>query len=163
VTLQELRTHRGLKQAEVAARLSMQQAALSKLESRKDLYVSMLRGFIEALGGKMEIHALFPNEKIVVAGLDKSSVQESLRGLVNHLCRIHPMPPDRSEDQFRVSAVDESGNVTVEKLSNHQSLEIPVRRVLEVLPATSTTPPTIVLHGSIAWSAHRQLWNFVLG
>lgn len=150
-------------QAELAGRLSMQQAAISKLEGRQDLYVSMLRSFIEALGGKMEINAVFPNEKIAVAGLDKSSMQESLQGLVNHLCRIHPMPPDRAEDKFRVSAVDESGNITLEKLSNHQRLEIPVRRVLEVLPATSDAPPTIVLHGSITWSAHRQLWNFVLG
>jgi transcriptional regulator with XRE-family HTH domain len=163
VTLQELRTRRGLTQAEVAGRMSMQQAALSKLENRKDLYVSMLRGFIEALGGKLEINAVFPNEEIAVSGLDKTGVLECLPGLVNHLCRIHPMPPDRAEDQFRVSAVDESGNVTLEKLSNHQRLEIPVRRVLEVLPATSSAPPTIVLHGSLAWSAHRQLWNFVLG
>lgn len=141
----------------------MQQAALSKLENRKDLYVSMLRGFVEALGGKLEINIVFPNEKISLSGLDKASLLESLTGLVNHLCRLHPMPPDRVEDQFRVSAVDESGNVTLEKLSNRQSLEIPVRRVLEVLPATSSAPPTIVLHGSLAWSAHRQLWNFVLG
>jgi len=69
------------------------------------------------------------------------------------------MPPDHAEDQFHVSAVDESGNVTLEKLSSQQRLEIPARRVLEVLPATSIAPPTIVLHGSNAWSAHRQLWN----
>ena len=163
MTLQEIRTRRGLTQSEVAGRMSMQQAALSKLENRKDLYVSMLRGFVEALGGKLEINILFPNEKISLSGLDKASVLESLTGLVNHLCRLHPMPPDRVEDQFRVSAVDESGNVTLEKLSNRQSLEIPVRRVLEVLPATTSAPPTIVLHGSLAWSAHRQLWNFVLG
>lgn len=163
MTLQEIRTRRGVTQAEVAGRMSMQQAALSKLENRKDLYVSMLRGFVEALGGKLEINIVFPNEKISLSGLDKASMLESLTGLVNHLCRLHPMPPDRVEDQFRVSAVDESGNVTLEKLSNQQSLEIPVRRVLEVLPATSSAPPTIVLHGSLAWSAHRQLWNFVLG
>lgn len=163
MTLQEIRTRRGVTQAEVAGRMSMQQAALSKLENRKDLYVSMLRGFVEALGGKLEINVVFPNEKIPLSGLDKASVLESLNGLVNHLCRLHPVPPDRIEDQFRVSAVDESGNVTLEKLSNRQSLEIPVRRVLEVLPATSSAPPTIVLHGSLAWSAHRQLWNFVLG
>jgi transcriptional regulator with XRE-family HTH domain len=163
MTLQELRARRGMTQAELAGRLSMQQAAVSKLETRSDLYVSMLRGFIEALGGKLEITAMFPNERIAVSGLDKSSVLESLQRLVNGPCRIHPMPPERTDDEFRVSQVDESGNVTLEKLSNRQSLEIPVRRVLEVLPAMSDAPPTIVLHGNITWSAHRQLWKFVLG
>ena len=163
MTLQELRTFRGMTQVNLASRLSLQQASVSKLETRTDLYVSMLRGFIEPLGGKMEITAVFENERIPVTGLDKSGVVESLQGLVNQRCRIHPMPPDHREDEFRVSRVDENGNVTLEKVSNRQSLEIPIRRVLEVLPKNSSVPPTIVLHGStIAWSAHRQLWNFVL-
>jgi hypothetical protein len=52
------------------------------------------------------------------------------------------MPLDHAEDQFLVSQVDESGNVTLQKLSNGQSLEIPVRRILEVLPKMSDAPPT---------------------
>ena len=163
MTLQTLRARRGVTQAELASRLTMQQAAVSKLESRTDLYVSMLRSFIEALGGKLEINAVFPTERAVVSGLGNDSVLESLQGLVNGRCRIHPMPPDHAADEFRVSRVDESGNVTLEKLSNGQSLEIPVRRVMEVLPATSNGPWTIVLHGNITWSAHRKLWDFVLG
>jgi len=163
MTLQALRVYRGMTQAELAGRLSMQQAALSKLESRKDLYVSMLRSVVEALGGRLEISAVFPTENVAIEGLDRSGVQESLQKLVNHLCRMHPMPSERAEDQFRISSVDEGGNVTLEKLSDHQRLEIPMRRVLEVLPATSDAPPTIVLHGSLAWSAHKQLWNFVIG
>jgi len=163
MTLQELRARRGMTQMHLASRLSLQQAAVSKLETRSDLYVSMLRSFIEALGGKMEITAVFENERIPVTGLDKSGVVESLQALVNQPCRIHPMPTDHADDEFRVSRVDENGNVTLDKISNSQSLEIPIRRVLEVLPKNSGAPPTIVLHGStIAWSAHRELWKFVL-
>ena len=72
------------------------------------------------------------------------------------------MPLDHAEDQFLVSQVDESGNVTLQKLSNGQSLEIPVRRILEVLPKMSDAPPTLVLYGNITWSAHKQLWKFAL-
>jgi hypothetical protein len=59
----------------------MQQAAVSKLETRTDLYVSMVRGFIAALGGKLEINAVFPNERIEVSGFDKSNVWKAYRAL----------------------------------------------------------------------------------
>jgi|ERR1700733_5865540 len=163
MTLKELRVHRAKTQADLAARLHLQQAAVSQLEGRADMSVSMLRSFIEALGGRMEIKAMFSNEEIAVTGLDKNEVIESLRGLINKRCRLHPMPPERAEDEFYISAVSEDGNVTLEKLSNGQSVEIPIRRILEVLPKTSDAPPTLVIHGSMAWSAQRQLWKFVLG
>ena len=163
MTLKELRVHRAKTQADLATRLHLQQAAVSQLEGRLDMSVSMLRSFIEALGGKMEIKAMFSNEEVAITGLDKGEVVESLRSLVNQICRIHPMPPERTEDEFLISAVSEDGNVTLEKISNRQTLEIPIRRILEVLPKTSSAPPTLVLHGSLAWSAQRQIWKFVLG
>ena len=66
MTLQELRTRRGMTQWDLAGRLSIQQAAVSKLETRTDVYVSMLRSFVEALGGKLEINAVFPNRTFAV-------------------------------------------------------------------------------------------------
>jgi transcriptional regulator with XRE-family HTH domain len=162
LTLKELRAHRGKTQADLADRLRLQQAAVSKLEARSDLYVSMLRSFIEALGGKMEINAVFSDEKLNITGFDNDEVVEALRSLVHQRCRIDPMPPDRIEDEFIVTSVSEDGNVTLEKVSNRQSLEIPVRRILEVLPKNSMSPPTLVLHGSLAWSAQKELWKFML-
>lgn len=54
-----------LTQEELAARLGIQQAAVSKLEHRTDTTVSTLRGAIEAMGGKLELFAHFPDNTVV--------------------------------------------------------------------------------------------------
>jgi transcriptional regulator with XRE-family HTH domain len=61
-TLRQLREARERSQVEVAKQLYIKQAAVSKLERRTDMYLSTLRGFIEAMGGKLEIVARFPNQ-----------------------------------------------------------------------------------------------------
>jgi DNA-binding transcriptional regulator YiaG len=58
--LQELRQARQLTQEALAQRLGSQQALVSKLERRADMYVSSLRSYIQALGGDLEIIARFP-------------------------------------------------------------------------------------------------------
>jgi len=58
--LQELRKARRLSQAALAKKLNAQQATISKLERRTDMYVSSLRQYIGALGGELEIIARFP-------------------------------------------------------------------------------------------------------
>jgi len=65
--LQELRQARHLTQVALAQRLRSTQAQVSKLERRADMYVSSLRGYIEALGGDLEIVARFPS---IAAHLD---------------------------------------------------------------------------------------------
>jgi len=57
--LQELRRARELSQEELAQALGVNQATVSKLERRTDMYISTLRRFIEALGGELEITARF--------------------------------------------------------------------------------------------------------
>ena len=42
-----------------------QTAAVSKLESRSDMYISTLRGFVKAMGGELELVARFPNRPAV--------------------------------------------------------------------------------------------------
>jgi transcriptional regulator with XRE-family HTH domain len=56
----ELRRARKLSQEELAARLNVRQAAVSKVEHRTDLYISTLRRHIEAMGGRLVIQAEFP-------------------------------------------------------------------------------------------------------
>jgi transcriptional regulator with XRE-family HTH domain len=63
-TLRQLREAREQSQVEVAKQLHIKQAAVSKLERRTDMYLSTLRGFIEAMGGKLEIVARFPNRSV---------------------------------------------------------------------------------------------------
>jgi DNA-binding XRE family transcriptional regulator len=59
--LHELRAARQLTQEDLAEVLGVNQAAVSKLERRTDMYVSTLARFIEAMGGKLEIRAVFPD------------------------------------------------------------------------------------------------------
>lgn len=59
--LRELRAARHSSQAEIAERLGVNQAAVSKLERRADMYLSTLRGYIRAMGGELEITARFPD------------------------------------------------------------------------------------------------------
>lgn len=58
--LQELRAARKLTQEELAKTLNVNQAAVSKLERRADMYVSTLREFVRAMGGELVITARFP-------------------------------------------------------------------------------------------------------
>lgn len=63
--LDELREARQLTQTHLAGLLGVNQAAVSKLERRADMYVSSLRHTIEAMGGQLEICAKFPDGQSV--------------------------------------------------------------------------------------------------
>ncbi len=59
--LPELRKMRNLSQTTIAKLLDISQGDVSKLERRADMYLSTLRSYIEAAGGKLQIVARFPN------------------------------------------------------------------------------------------------------
>ena len=61
-TLRELRRALRGSQKALAEKLNVNQAAVSKLERRADMYVSTLRTYIESLGGRLEIIAHFPGK-----------------------------------------------------------------------------------------------------
>lgn len=58
--LQELRQARKLSQETLAAALGQRQSGISKIEQRTDVYISTLRKYIEAMGGRLDIVARFP-------------------------------------------------------------------------------------------------------
>ena len=62
--LQALRKARNVTQVEVAKAMSVEQAAISKLERRDDMYVSTLRQYVKALGGELRLVASFPDADI---------------------------------------------------------------------------------------------------
>ena len=62
--LHELRQARALTQQELAKKLNVNQPAVSKMEQRTDAYISSLRSYIEAVGGKLRITAEFPEGEI---------------------------------------------------------------------------------------------------
>lgn len=59
--LAELRQARQLSQEQLAAELEVRQPAVAKIEKKTDMYISTLRRFIEAMGGRLEICAHFPD------------------------------------------------------------------------------------------------------
>jgi transcriptional regulator with XRE-family HTH domain len=60
-SLRQIRETRHMKQAELAAKLGMNQGDLSKFERRTDVYLSSLREYVEAMGGTLELIATFPD------------------------------------------------------------------------------------------------------
>lgn len=62
--LQELRLLRQISQEHLAELLEVKQANISRLEKRTDMYVSTLRNYIEAIGGKLDIVARFPEGEV---------------------------------------------------------------------------------------------------
>lgn len=67
--LRELRQEAGKTQAEVAEIAEMTQAELSKLERRDDHLISTLRRYVTALGGELEVVAVFDNKRIALKGV----------------------------------------------------------------------------------------------
>jgi DNA-binding XRE family transcriptional regulator len=57
--LRELRQARGVTQERLAERLGVGQESVSRLERRDDVYLSTLRGYVEALGGALEMYVVF--------------------------------------------------------------------------------------------------------
>lgn len=66
MALSELRAARDLTQVRLAKKLNMRQPAISKIESNVDMYVSTLDKVINAMGGVLEIRAIFPDATILI-------------------------------------------------------------------------------------------------
>ncbi len=64
-TLEDIRKSLGLTQDDLASELNINQQNVSKLEKRSDLKLSTLRGYIESMGGELDIIASFPDRQPV--------------------------------------------------------------------------------------------------
>ena len=77
LALAELRESRGKTQTELAQALDVSQPNVSQVEHKEDLYVSTLRDYVEALGGRLEIRAVFPDETVSLAMPGKSAYESA--------------------------------------------------------------------------------------
>ena len=68
--LQEVRRARGITQVELARLLGTNQPNVSRMERVGDPHLSSLRAYVEALGGHLELAAVFDDERFVVASDD---------------------------------------------------------------------------------------------
>ena len=64
--LYQLREARNLTQDNLAKVLEINQGAVSRLEKRGDMFVSTLRSYIEAMGGQLQIKAIFPEGEVEI-------------------------------------------------------------------------------------------------
>lgn len=100
-----------LQQAHVASAMNMSQAAGSKLEFRTDSYISSVRRYVEALGGKLELRAVFPDREVRLRGLDGNPATGPFY------------------NQFRLRFIDDDERqIEVEK-DTGQIVHIPMRRI----------------------------------
>jgi DNA-binding Xre family transcriptional regulator len=67
LALADLRQARHVTQVQLAEELGISQGNVSRLEGRSDVYLSTLRSYVEALGGHLEIAAVFGSERVAVA------------------------------------------------------------------------------------------------
>ncbi|WP_440994730.1 XRE family transcriptional regulator [Cysteiniphilum litorale] len=64
--LNELRAAKQLSQETIARILNKKQANISRLEKNTDMYISTIKHYIEAMGGTLEINAIFPDGKVKI-------------------------------------------------------------------------------------------------
>ena len=69
--LDEIRRARKMTQATLADQLGVNQGEVSKIEHRTDIYLSTLAGYVEALGGKLEIRAVFRDREMRITQFEE--------------------------------------------------------------------------------------------
>jgi transcriptional regulator with XRE-family HTH domain len=62
-SLRELRRLAGKAQTDVAAALKIAQPSVSKIEKQADMYLSTLRGYVEAVGGRLDLVVHLPGRE----------------------------------------------------------------------------------------------------
>lgn len=94
--LHELRQAKALSQVKLAKALHINQAAVSKMENRADMYISTLRDYIRAMGGDLEIVARFPDGAVRIQNFAEHGVRH--KGATK-IAKARPssLPAKRSE------------------------------------------------------------------
>ena len=64
--LAELRRKRGISQTQIAEALAVTQPNISRIEQEDDVYLSTLARYVAALGGHLEVLAVFPDETVTI-------------------------------------------------------------------------------------------------
>ena len=78
--LDDLREARALTQTQLAEVLHVSQGAVSKVERRADMYISTLRSYVRAIGGDLQIRAVFPEGEIVINQFEDLAISDKATG-----------------------------------------------------------------------------------
>ncbi len=66
MALEELRSAKQATQSDMAELLAVPQSSISRIEQRADMYLSTLRNYVHAMGGVLQIQAVFPDGGAVI-------------------------------------------------------------------------------------------------
>ena len=75
-----LRTARHQTQVEVAEHMNIPQSAVSRMERQKDYRLSTLQRYVAALGGRLEMRAVFPDDTVDLNSLVEGTAAERIAG-----------------------------------------------------------------------------------
>ena len=67
MALAEMRRSRGMTQQQLADAMHVSQANVSRIEHGEDAQLSTIRSYILALGGRLEVRAVFPDRSEVLS------------------------------------------------------------------------------------------------
>ena len=76
MALDELRAAREMTQSSLAKILDVGQSEVSKIEHRADMYVSTLASYVKAMGGDLEICAVFPDGRIKINQFEELATRQ---------------------------------------------------------------------------------------
>jgi DNA-binding XRE family transcriptional regulator len=80
LSLQDLRRAMNRTQVSMAKKLRVGQDTISRVEKRTDMLLSTLRGYVEAMGGELDLVAKFPDRSPVhLTDLGEISARDSRR------------------------------------------------------------------------------------
>ncbi|PZO02465.1 MAG: XRE family transcriptional regulator [Hyphomicrobiales bacterium] len=75
--LREMRQIAGKAQEDIATALNIKQPSVSKIEKQADMYLSTLRSYVEAIGGKLELTVKLPGRPdLRLQGLSDGTVPD---------------------------------------------------------------------------------------
>ena len=69
--LDQLRKARDMTQMQLAEILGVNQGEVSKIEHRSDICLSTLADYVEAMGGRLEIRAVFEDREVRITQFEK--------------------------------------------------------------------------------------------
>jgi DNA-binding transcriptional regulator YiaG len=82
--LSELREALQISQGDLAKKLRVTQAAISRLERRPNLLVESIANYVEALGGRLELHAVLPNRTVNLTHLFATAERKKAGSEIRH-------------------------------------------------------------------------------
>jgi DNA-binding transcriptional regulator YiaG len=90
--LEGLRDAKQLTQVQMAQLLKISQGAVSKVERRTDMFVSTLRNYVRAIGGDLQIRAVFPEGDVLIDQFKELKASDNGKSRVSGAGRNQDQP-----------------------------------------------------------------------